>query len=538
MEGGTLAFGIDSIVIEDDDKYTREGMMMDDEAGPSVRATQLDLFDDKVGVEPLVLIEGRTLKGEVIQFKARQSAPVSANVKKDRLATPFYQLLCKVEEERCQPRKINYSIAKDCGELWVDKYRPRRFIDLVASDRGHVEVLQWVTQWRHHIERGDPPPEHKILLLAGPPGLGKTTVAHVTAETAGFEVVEINASDERIADQVTGKIEAAIRSDSMLPGRRPNLLIIDEIDGAIASTSDRGLISHLVKIVGEGTPQVAEPIKKKKRRIESLKRPIICICNDVFTSALRPLRGVAQIVAMKRPNAAVLSGRLGEISSAEGLKAEGKALLELADLMDCDMRASLHALQFIASNHNGGPLTTAKLSKMLTGLKDATKSTMAVYESIFYADPRKKSHLDDVLGIVNGHGECERLMMGVFELYPQCKFYDDTRLSKINAALEWLSFVDRCQGCSLDERFASYQAYALVKIHGLFASPMRPQFKFPRADYEYHQKQQANQQILESYLKGLSVNTRLDTTLLEALSRLIPVITLLIRPNLRIVHTH
>lgn len=43
--------------------------------------------------------------------------------------------------------------------------------------------------FQDHLER----PERKILLVHGQPGLGKTTLAHVVAQTTGYQVIEINA---------------------------------------------------------------------------------------------------------------------------------------------------------------------------------------------------------------------------------------------------------------------------------------------------------------------------------------------------------
>lgn len=76
-------------------------------------------------------------------------------------------------------------------------------------------------------------PKFKIALLAGNPGLGKTTLAHVVANHAGYNPVEMNASDDRSAELFTNKLEATTQMKACMgDGNRPNCLIIDEIDGA------------------------------------------------------------------------------------------------------------------------------------------------------------------------------------------------------------------------------------------------------------------------------------------------------------------
>ena len=86
-------------------------------------------------------------------------------------------------------------------------------------------------------------------LLYGPPGLGKTTLAHVVANHAGYNVVEINASDDRSLDAFKIRLDAATQMTSVSnKDKRPNCLIIDEIDGAPNAT-----ITYLVNLLtGKG----------------------------------------------------------------------------------------------------------------------------------------------------------------------------------------------------------------------------------------------------------------------------------------------
>lgn len=74
------------------------------------------------------------------------------------------------------------------------------------------------------------------MLLSGPPGLGKTTLAYVLAKQAGYQVLEVNASDDRNAKVVTDRIRNALESTALTmsgaSGSKPTCIIIDEIDGA------------------------------------------------------------------------------------------------------------------------------------------------------------------------------------------------------------------------------------------------------------------------------------------------------------------
>lgn len=553
------------------------------------------------------------VRSKLCALLPRQTCPplmaLNGHYLSGRASTAFYKLLTRLEEET---RILSPSSAPtrpssyvDGGELWVEKYRPRRFTDLLAMDSAHIEVLQWAMQWRRHIkgvsahedssnckrrklhgascDEKVSPFERSILLIHGPPGLGKTTLAHIVAEVGNFTPLEINASDERSGEGVLGRIKAALGSDSLdLQGLgRPHMIIIDEIDGAAAGASEKSLITFLVKLAnstmattsngkGKGTTEREttkttseddhddeEGARKEshnapmnhKRGRPFLTRPIICICNDIFVSALKPLRQAhtgVRVVSMRRPTTAAIRQRLAEVCEKEGLRLEGKAFLELIDMMDGDIRACLHALQFISRSasppvaRGKRVLNVTELREALrTAIRDVGRSTATVYESIFYADPLYKHHhvrgepslQQAVLDTILAHGEYERLATGAFELYPQCKFFDDTKLSRVNRGLEWLAFFDTCSTAAFaDERMVAYQPYALLKFHYLFSSSSRPTFKFPRGDYEQHLVMRSMQEILRSYQTGLQQLHRKPFDQYHLLCERIPIVLQLIRP--------
>jgi chromosome transmission fidelity protein 18 len=76
------------------------------------------------------------------------------------------------------------------------------------------------------------------MLLSGRAGIGKTTLAQTIARHCGYNIIEINASDDRTGDSLKNTLYQALESSCIKNGK-PNLVIIDEIDGASHTSADQ-----------------------------------------------------------------------------------------------------------------------------------------------------------------------------------------------------------------------------------------------------------------------------------------------------------
>jgi hypothetical protein len=51
------------------------------------------------------------------------------------------------EDEEARKNKKQRVAKDESGTLWVDKYRPKTYIDLMGDQRLNRNVLRWVKQW-------------------------------------------------------------------------------------------------------------------------------------------------------------------------------------------------------------------------------------------------------------------------------------------------------------------------------------------------------------------------------------------------------
>ena len=104
--------------------------------------------------------------------------------------------------------------------IWVEKYRPKKIDDCILPESIKKTFIAF-------LEQGSIP----NLLLSGPPGIGKTTVAKALCEEMGADYYVINGSDEgRFLDTVRNQAKNFASTVSLMDSSSHKVIIIDEAD--------------------------------------------------------------------------------------------------------------------------------------------------------------------------------------------------------------------------------------------------------------------------------------------------------------------
>jgi replication factor C subunit 1 len=354
-----------------------------------------------------------------------------------------------------KPGKAAKVSANEKADLWTVKYMPQSHADLIGNPGIYEKLTDWLTNWSAGSS------ENKAALLSGPPGIGKTTMAHLACQELGFDSIEMNASDTRnkkTLHETVREIIDATSLSSMFSGKhltaKKHVLIMDEVDGM--SAGDRGGMAELILLI-------------KKTRI-----PIICICNDRQSVKVRSLANYCLDLRFRRPDARQILPRIKAIAEKEGLQIQPNAIEELVASTHADIRQILTLL------------STYKLTKETLSYDDS--KGLAVEN----AKDLEQGPFDATQNLLGG-GQWSRMSMNnkidqyfidgslvplmIHENYLKCRATNPREIvSKGNAKP---NFMDLCAAAadslSLSDRVdslirGSNQVWSLAPLHGVMSS--------------------------------------------------------------------
>ncbi|KAK0239840.1 P-loop containing nucleoside triphosphate hydrolase protein [Armillaria nabsnona] len=493
-------------------------------------------------------LKARTFDGRTVFIRRKhkpsrgttKTTTLSAKGMGNLLDVPIHRLLDNLSREKAielseRQRPLHSSHAPE-HTLWVDRYRPQRFTDLMGNERVAREILSWVKQWdwcvfgkskgKKRVRDDDENvdfedeyhrPKEKILLLSGPPGLGKTTMAHVIARQAGYEVVEINASDARSGQIVDDRIRPTLESGSTVGSSKPVLVVIDEIDGATGAGENTS--SFIYKLIQLAFDKPRKKARAGQQRDPNAKRPIlrpiICICNDINASSLAKLRPHAYQIRLQKPADVHTVKRLRQVCELEGLRADTRALSALVGIAKGDLRGCINTLQFIKSRREA--VTEDIIRKATVGMKEAEMSVISALNDLFsplskrrvkelgMGDEEESRYVGRLSRVVESCGRDSSIAIGCFSHYANLRQHD-ADFSRYQKANEWLMTFDCFSSAMYTEgefALSQYLPYTLVPFYPLFQERGGPRVERDQSDWENVQTTKANEEIYKSLGRGL-----------------------------------
>eukprot|EP00795_Rhopilema_esculentum_P009123 gene9123-16782_t len=439
--------------------------------------------------------------------------------------------------------------------LWVEKFTPKKFRELLSDDGTNRILLKWLKLWdefvfgknqKNKVKRNNfkssiqekqnndnakkfgkrkqnwDYEEEMIALLAGNPGLGKTTLAHVVAEHAGYNVVEMNASDDRSAELFRNKLETTTQMKSCLgDGNKPNCLIIDEIDGA----------------------------------------PLVCPSSEATAPGGHDFIDFSGCSRSVGPT----------ISRKQQMKADMGCLLALCEKSENDIRSCINTLQFMFKKH--GELKPEHLQSISIGQKDFQKGLFFIWKSIFQLPKPNRKHFGflqqlkkdgagqntlalsgvqnefgpskaqtsnslrfhNILHLASSNSEFEKMTQGLFDNYLNMKS-KDPHLETVVQCASWLQFGDH-----LEKKIRSQQAFVFMRFypflpvafHMYLARPLAPKLSYSNSAVEFHTRVSHSKQLLEAITSDIKPSVRKNVGNLSSVQDLFPYLYEIIHPTLR-----
>ena len=205
--------------------------------------------------------------------------------------------------------------------MWSEKYRPKNILDLIGNEDARNSFVEWLTKWK----KGTKP-----ILLVGPPGIGKTTLANLAAKQFDYDLISLNASDVRSKKNIQEILSPVLGNETIFG---TPMIFIDEVDG-IHGRADYGGTEAIIKILKESTV------------------PIVLAANSDLSDKMKSIKKNARVIQFRPLSPRLLRFYLNKILQLENAKISSDSLMKLVAESKGDIRSMINFAQALVTGFN------------------------------------------------------------------------------------------------------------------------------------------------------------------------------------------
>jgi len=247
--------------------------------------------------------------------------------------------------------------------MWSEKYRPQSLMDMIGNEETRAAFVEWFGKWK----KGTKP-----LLLVGPPGIGKTTLANLAAKQFGYDMISLNASDVRNKQQIQEILSPVLGNASLLGSP---MIFVDEVDG-VHGRADFGGVEALLDILKEPTI------------------PIILAANSESSDKMKSIKKATKTIYLKPLPPRLMQLYLERILQKEDARMSPGSLAKLVMESRGDIRSMINSAQALVTGFEPQSEKSFEILDIEEGINSFFKAnSLAEARLVLYSlriDPREK----------------------------------------------------------------------------------------------------------------------------------------------------